>query len=38
MNELSDELHVYLDVFFAWMLNWILGELDGNMIVTPEGG
>jgi hypothetical protein len=38
MNELSDEVHVYLDVFVALMLNWIIGELDGTLIITSEGG
>jgi hypothetical protein len=38
MNELSDEVHVYLDMFVVLMLNWIFGELDGTLIVAPEGG
>jgi hypothetical protein len=38
MNELSDEVHVKLDVFFELMLNWIFGELDGTLIFSPEGG
>jgi uncharacterized membrane protein SpoIIM required for sporulation len=38
MNELSDEVHVYLDVFVALMLKWIFGEIDGTMIVTLERG
>jgi hypothetical protein len=25
-------------VFAALMLNWIFGELDGTLIVAPEGG
>ena len=38
MNELSDEVHVYLDVFFTLMLNWVFGDIDGNLIVTPKAG
>jgi hypothetical protein len=38
MNELSDEVHVYLDVFFVLMSNWDFGELDGTLIVTPKDG
>jgi hypothetical protein len=38
MNEFSDEVLVYLNVFVALMLNWIFGELDGTLIVTLEGG
>jgi hypothetical protein len=38
MNELSHEVHLYLNVFFAWMLNWIFGELNGTLIVALEGG
>jgi hypothetical protein len=38
MNDLSDEVHVYLDVFVALMLNWVFGELDGILIVTLEAG
>jgi hypothetical protein len=38
MNEISDEVHVYLDVFVALMLNWVFGELDGTLIVTPKAG
>jgi hypothetical protein len=38
MNELSDEVHVYLDVFATLMLNWVFGELDGTLIVTPKAG
>jgi hypothetical protein len=37
MNELSDEVHVYLDVFSMLMLNWVFGDLDGTLIVSPEG-
>ena len=37
MNELSDELHVYLDVRDALMLNWVFVELDGTLIVAPKG-
>jgi hypothetical protein len=36
MNELYDEVHVSLDVFVLLMLNWVFGDLDGNMIVTPK--
>jgi hypothetical protein len=36
MNELSNEVHVYLDVFSTLMLNWIFGELYGTLIVTPK--
>jgi hypothetical protein len=36
MNELFDEIHVYLDVFFALMLNWVFGEIDGTLIVAPK--
>jgi hypothetical protein len=25
-------------VFVAVMLNWIFGDLDGTLIVAPEGG
>jgi len=38
MNDLSDELHVYLNVFVALMLNWSFGKLDGTLIVTLEAG
>jgi hypothetical protein len=38
MNDLSDEVHVYLDVVFALMLNWVFGELDGTLIVSPKAG
>jgi hypothetical protein len=38
MNELSDEVHVYLDVFYTLMLKWVFGELDGNLIVAPKAG
>ena len=38
MNELSDEVHVYLDVFAMLMLNWVFRELDGTLIVTPKDG
>ena len=38
MNEFSDEVHVYLDVFVALMLNLIFDEFDGTLIVTLEGG
>jgi hypothetical protein len=35
MNDFSDEVHVYLDVFAMLMLNWVFGKLDGTLIVTP---
>jgi hypothetical protein len=35
MNEIYDEVHVYLDVFVALMLNWIFGEIGGTMIIAP---
>ena len=38
MNKLSDEVHVYLDVFSTLMLNWIFGKLDGTLIVPPKYG
>jgi hypothetical protein len=38
MNEIFDEVHVYLDVFSTLMLNWVFGELDGTLIVTPKAG
>jgi hypothetical protein len=38
MNELSDEVHVYLDVLAMLMLNWVFGELDGTLIVAPKAG
>jgi hypothetical protein len=38
MNELYDEVHVYLNVFCMLMLNWVFGELDDTLIVAPEGG
>jgi hypothetical protein len=36
MNELPDEVHVYLDVLDALMLNWVFGELDGTLIVARK--
>jgi hypothetical protein len=33
-NEIYDEVHVYLNVSVALMLNWIFCELDGTMIFT----
>jgi hypothetical protein len=36
MNEMSDEVHVSLDVFVALMLNWVFRELDGTLIVAPK--
>jgi hypothetical protein len=38
MNELSDEVHVYIDLFVVLMLNWVFGELDGTLIVAPNAG
>jgi hypothetical protein len=38
MNEFFDEVHVYLDVFDALMLNWVFGELDGTLIIAPKVG
>jgi hypothetical protein len=38
MNELSDEVNVYLDVLIALMLNWVFGEIDGTLIVAPNDG
>jgi hypothetical protein len=38
MNELSDEVHVSLDVCAMLMLNWVFFELDGTLIVTPKAG
>jgi hypothetical protein len=38
MNEISNEVHVYLDVFSMLMLNWVFGELDGTLIVAPKVG
>jgi hypothetical protein len=38
VNELSDEVHVYLNVFVALMLNWVFGELVGTLIVAPKAG
>jgi hypothetical protein len=38
MDEISDEVHVYLDVFDPLMLKWIFGELDGTLIVVTKGG
>ena len=38
MNEISDEVHLYLDVSVALMLNWVFGELDGTLIITPKVG
>jgi hypothetical protein len=38
MNELYDEVHVYLDVLVALMLNWLFGKLDGTLIFTPKAG
>jgi hypothetical protein len=38
INEIYDKVHVYLNVFYVSMLNRIFGELDGTLIITPEGG
>jgi hypothetical protein len=38
MNEIYDEMHVYLSVLVALMLNRVFGELDGTLIVTPKAG
>ena len=38
MNEIFDEVHVYLDVFSMLMLNWVFGDLDGTLIVAPKAG
>jgi hypothetical protein len=38
MNELSDEVHVYLDVFFVLILNWVFGKVDGALIFAPKVG
>jgi hypothetical protein len=38
MNYLSDEVYVYFNVLVALMLKWIFVELDGTLIVAPEGG
>jgi hypothetical protein len=38
MNELSDDMHVYLDVFSTLMLNWVFSELDGTLIVASKVG
>jgi hypothetical protein len=38
MNEISDEVHVWLDVFVASMLNWVFGDLNGTLIVAPKVG
>jgi len=35
MNEISNEVNVYLNVFVVLMLNWIFGDLDGILIITP---
>ena len=37
MNEISNEVHVYLDMFVVLMLNWIFGDIDDTLIVVPEG-
>jgi hypothetical protein len=37
-NEISDEVHVYLNVVFALMLNWVFRNLDGTLIVPPKAG
>ena len=36
MNELSHEVHVYLDVLVSLLLKWVFGEIDGNLIVARK--
>jgi hypothetical protein len=38
MDDLFDEVHVYLNVFVALILNCIFEDIDGTLIVTPKGG
>jgi hypothetical protein len=38
MDELSDEVHVYLDAFVVMMVKWIFGKLEDTLIFAPEGG
>jgi hypothetical protein len=38
MNEISNEMHVCIDVFVAPMLNWVFVKLDGTLIVAPKDG
>jgi hypothetical protein len=38
MNVISDEVHMYLDVFATLMLKWVFGKLDGTLIVTLKFG
>jgi hypothetical protein len=38
MNELYDEVHVYLNVFFVLMLIWMFGEINGTLMFIPKGG
>jgi hypothetical protein len=36
MNELSDEVHLYLDVLVSLTFNQFFGKLDETLIVIPE--
>jgi hypothetical protein len=36
MNELFDEVNVWLDAFSMLILNWVFGELVGTLIVAPK--
>jgi hypothetical protein len=36
MNEFSDEVHVYLDVFVVLVMNYVFGELVDSMIIAPK--
>jgi hypothetical protein len=38
MNEIFDEVHVYIYVLIVLMLNWVFEKLDGTLIVTPKAG
>jgi hypothetical protein len=38
MNDISDEVHLYLDLFVVLMLKWVFGNLDGTLIVAPKDG
>jgi hypothetical protein len=38
MNEIYNEVQVYLDLFGAMMLNWVFGKLDGTLIFTLKAG
>jgi hypothetical protein len=37
-KKVSNEVHVYLNVFFVLMLHWIFGELNDTLIFTPVCG